>query len=340
MEREGGHVVGSRVDLGAMTNMTEVDTGARLPLSSPGAGAPSVSVIVPTRDRPELLRRAIASILAQRYAGPIEVIVVFDQSDPDRSLEQDWGDRRVCVIPNQFSPGLAGARNSGILSADCDFVAFCDDDDIWLPNKLAAQVALFDADPALELVTAGVLIDFNGRVSSRVLDRDRISHADLLRSRVAEAHPSTFVARREAIVDGIGLIDEDLPGSYAEDYDFLLRAARRYDVGAVTLPLAKVFWHRSSFFSGRWQTIIDALDHLQSAHPELASVPSGLARVEGQQAFAHASMGNRRDAWTKARRALKRNRSEPRAWLALAVATGAVRSEWVVRALQATGRGI
>ena len=299
-----------------------------------------MSVVVATRDRPELLRRAIDSIVAQRYDGPIEVVVVFDRSDPDRSLERSSDDRAVRVIPNRATPGLAGARNSGIRAAEGDLVAFCDDDDLWLPNKLAAQAARLDEDPSLELVTAGVLVDFNGRISARVLDRERISHADLLRSRVSEAHPSTFVARRAAVIDGIGLLDEQLPGSYAEDYDFLLRAARRHDIGVVTLPLAKVFWHRSSFFAGRWQTIVDALDHLQAVHPELASVPAGLARIEGQQAFAHASMGNRRAAWTTARRALGRNRREPRAWLALAVGTGLVRSEWIVRALQAYGRGI
>lgn len=319
--------------------MTEADDGAPLRSPHPVPSAPSVSVVVATRDRPELLRRAIASITTQRHRGPIEVVVVFDQSDPDESLEQRSGDRRVRVVTNRATPGLAGARNTGITAADGDFVAFCDDDDVWLPGKLDAQLALFEADPTLELVTGGVLVDFNGRISTRVLDRDRITHDDLLRSRVSEAHPSTFIARRRAVIEGIGLVDEDLPGSYAEDYDFLLRAARRGDIGAVTLPVAKVFWHRASFFAARWQMIVDALDHLQSAHPELASVPAGMARIEGQQAFAHAAMGNRREAWASARRALRRNRREPRAWLALAVGSG-LPSEWVLRALHAYGRGV
>jgi hypothetical protein len=235
---------------------------------------------------------------------------------------------------------LAGARNTGITTAEAELVAFCDDDDLWLPGKLDAQVAARQADPELEVITTGVLVEARGRVSTRVLDRERITHAELLRSRVSEAHPSTYLIRRHALLDGIGLVDEDLPGSYAEDYDLLLRAARRTPVGVVRLPLAKVFWHRSSFFAERWQTIIDALDHLVAAHPELRSEPAGLARIEGQQAFARASMGDRQGAWRTARRALGRNRREPRAWLALLVATGAVRSEWVLRALQAGGRGI
>ncbi len=49
-------------------------------------------------------------------------------------------DERVEAIANTREPGLAGARNSGILALDTDLVAFCDDDDQWLPGKLAAQV--------------------------------------------------------------------------------------------------------------------------------------------------------------------------------------------------------
>ncbi len=244
------------------------------------------------------------------------------------------------MLANGRVPGLAGARNTGITAATGELVGFCDDDDLWLPGKLAAQVALLDADPGLEMVTTGVLVEARGKVSVRVLDRDRIAHAELLRSRVSEAHPSTYLFRREALVEGIGLVDEVLPGSYAEDYDLLLRAARRHDVGAVTLPLAKVFWHRSSFFAERWRTIVDALDHLVAAHPELQGDPAGLARIEGQQAFAQASMGDRRAAVATARRALGHDRRQARAWLALLVASGAVRSEWVLRALQAGGRGI
>lgn len=309
------------------------------------ATPPLVSVVIATRDRPQLLRRAVASVLAQRYEGDIEVLAVFDQSEPEQDLTSeetgpDGGNRRVRVLRNGRVPGLAGARNTGITAAEGQLVGFCDDDDLWLPGKVEAQVALLDEDPDIELVTTGVLVEARGRVSVRVLDHDRITFADLLRSRVSEAHPSSFVFRRSALVDGIGLVDEDLPGSYAEDYDLLLRTARRHDIGVVPLPLAKVFWHRSSFFAERWRTIVTALDHLVASHPELAQEPAGLARIEGQQAFAQASMGERRAAVATARRALGRHRSEPRAWLALLVASGVVRSEWVLRALQASGRGI
>ncbi len=66
----------------------------------------------------------------------------------------------------------------------------------------------------------------------------------------------------------------------------------------------------------------------------------GLARVEGQQAFALAALGRRHEARSLARRTLGHHRTEGRAWLALLVSSGLVRADQVVRAVQATGRGI
>lgn len=314
-----------------------------------GARRPSVGVVVATRDRPELLERAIGSVLGQRYHGRVEVLVVFDQCDPDPSLSFDDGaDRAVRVLTNARSAGLAGARNTGVLAADDhELLAFCDDDDLWSPGKLDAQVALLAAHPDIDVATTGLFIQAHGRITTRVLEHERILFTDLLRSRVMEAHPSTYLMRRAAVLgpsgdgsDGIGLVDEELPGSYAEDYDWLLRAARRADIGAVRLPLVKVVWHRSSFFAERWETIVAALDHLLATHPEIATEPVGLARIEGQQAFALASLGRRREAGRRARQALGHNRSEKRAWLALALCTGVVRSDQVLRVIQMFGRGI
>src|SRR6185312_1221202 len=92
----------------------------------PSAGWPSVGVVIPTRNRPELLARAIAGVVAQDYPGPVRIAVVFDQSDPDQSLVRD-GERPLDVLSNLRTPGLAGARNTGIVGLDTELVAFCDD---------------------------------------------------------------------------------------------------------------------------------------------------------------------------------------------------------------------
>ncbi|MFF5056871.1 glycosyltransferase family 2 protein [Micromonospora sp. NPDC000663] len=302
---------------------------------------PSVSVVVPTRDRPELLRSAIRAILAQEYPGPIEVVVVFDQSTPDGSLADLAGpDRAVRVIRNCRTPGLAGARNSGTLAAGGQLVAFCDDDDEWLPGKLAAQVDSLTADPAAEFVCCGIRVSYEGNTVDRVLDKDRITLDDLLRDRMTELHPSTFLIRATALREGFGLVDEEIPGSYAEDYEFLLRAARSAPLINLRTPAVLVRWHKRSYFAQRWDTISEALQWLLQRYPEFAGQPAGEARVTGQIAFARAASGDRRGAVRWARRTLRSNPREPRAYLALAVAGRVVGADAVLRTLHRRGRGI
>jgi glycosyltransferase involved in cell wall biosynthesis len=299
---------------------------------------PSVSVVVPTHGRPELVRRALAGIEASDYDGPVDIVVVADREEPDPSLARTHADRPVRVVANTRTPGLAGARNTGIAATGGDLVAFCDDDDVWRPDKLRRQVEVL-ADPAVGVVTTGIAVHARGKVHERVLE-ERVTTADLTRSRVTEAHPSTFLVRRPLLEGPIGLVDEDLPGSYAEDYEWLLRASRVTEIAAVRAPLVDVHWHEGSYFAERWRTIVAALDHLLDVSPELAADGRGRARIEAQQAFAHAALGERGDARRLALKALGRAPGQRRAWLALAVSSGVVSSDRVVRLAAARGRGI
>ena len=304
------------------------------------AETPAVSVVVPTRDRPEQLRRAVTAVLEQTYPGPVECLVVFDQSDPDLPWERLPAGRRLVLVRNQRTPGLAGARNSGILAATGGLVAFCDDDDEWLPEKLTRQVARLLATPSAAVATTGILVRYQDRTTTRLAPTELITHRQLLRSRITELHPSTVLVGRRQLLDDIGLVDEQLPGSYAEDYEWLLRAARLAPVLAVPEPLAVIHWHQSSFFADRWPTIISALTYLVDKHRELQQEPSGLARIYGQIAFAHAALGERRPARRWARRTLSLNRRERRAYVALAISLGLVSAKTVVRMAHVAGKGI
>lgn len=302
---------------------------------------PSVSAVVPTRDRPELLRAAITAILAQDYPAPVEVVVVFDQSDPDPALEaMSRPDRSVRMIRNTRTPGLAGARNSGSLAATGELIAFCDDDDEWLPGKLRAQAEALAAVPGAEFVCAGIRVAYDGQTVDRVLEMDSVGFAALLRDRMTELHPSTFLIRAKALRDGFGLVDEEIPGSYAEDYEFLLRAAKSAPLVNLTTPYVLVRWHKKSYFSQRWDMISEALGWLLERYPEFSTQPLGEARITGQIAFARAASGDRAGAVRWARRTLRGNRREPRAYLALAVAHRLVGADTVLRALHRRGRGI
>jgi glycosyltransferase involved in cell wall biosynthesis len=297
-------------------------------------------VVVPTRDRPELLRRAVAAVLGQTYRGRVECVVVFDQSEPELPWPELPPGRRLVLVRNERTPGLAGARNSGILAATGELVAFCDDDDEWLPEKLARQVARLLATPTAAVSTTGILVRYKDRTTTRLAPTVLVTHGQLLRSRLTELHPSTVLARRRPLLDDIGLVDEDIPGSYAEDYEWLLRASRHGPVLAVPEPLAVIHWHQSSFFADRWRTIISALTYLVDKHQDLKAEPSGLARIYGQIAFAHAALGERRPARRWARRTLSLSRRERRAYLAIAISLGLVSAKNVVRMAHVAGKGI
>jgi glycosyltransferase involved in cell wall biosynthesis len=302
---------------------------------------PSVGVVIPTRHRPRLVRRALAAVLAQDYLGPLRVLVVHDQTEPDPTLEAD-GPRTIGVLANTRTPGLAGARNSGILALDTDLVAFCDDDDFWAPRKLTRQVEALLARPEAEFATCAIEVEYDGRCTPRLAGRDCVTVADLARSRMSMLHSSTFLVRRDALTDPdrVGLVAEDAPGSQNEDWDLLLRAARRAPIAHVDEPLARVLWGRSSHYAYEYGTKISSLRWMIARHAEIRGCRPGAARVYGQLACWSAATGDRQQAWRWTRQAVRANWREPRAAIALAALSGAVRVERVIDALHRRGRGI
>lgn len=134
-------------------------------------GPHSVSVVIPTRNRPRLVGNAVRSALEQTH-GPLEVIVVIDGPEPvsggcacptSPPAPDPYGDTsksgvtvealravqdaRLTVIQLAASVGGAEARNHGVRVARGEWIAFLDDDDVWLPQKLAVQLAFADALP-------------------------------------------------------------------------------------------------------------------------------------------------------------------------------------------------
>ncbi|WP_448719528.1 glycosyltransferase family 2 protein [Microbacterium natoriense] len=299
---------------------------------------PIISVVMATRERPQLLRRAVASVFAQRDVGPIEVVLVYDGTQIDDLADLDRGPHTLRAVENSRTPGLAGARNTGILASSAPLIAFCDDDDEWKPTKIAAQLPLM-ADPDVVLAATGIEIHSAGGKHER-LSPASVCLDDLLRSRITELHPSSFVVRADALRGALGLVDEELPASYGEDYDVLLRAAKVGRIVAAPEAHTIIHWDRTSFFSEKWQGIVDGLSYLLAKHPEFSRSGEGQARIEGQIAFAHGALGDRPQARAWARRAIGHDVRQPRAYLAMLVGLGIVSGERVVAALNKRGRGM
>lgn len=187
-----------------------------------------VSAIITTHNRIDVLPRAINSVLSQTY-NDIELIVVSDGSTDGtneymKSYEQD---NRVRYI--SYSPGHGGnyARNQGILNAKGEFLAFLDDDDEWLPEKIAKQVAVLNENPEAGLVytavrsiyvNEGIAYNFfpecEGDLSKRILIGNCIGTT------------SCVMVRRELVADE--LFDEELKAM--QDHEMWIRLCQKTKV--------------------------------------------------------------------------------------------------------------
>ncbi len=300
---------------------------------------PRVGVVLVTHNRPVLMRQALESILDQAYPGVIEVVVVFDKAEPDVTLQRDDPNRSVSVMANERTPGLAGGRNTGVLALTTEIIGFCDDDDVWLPGKLQAQVRRLMDEPEAEFVTTAMTVNFDGTRTDRLAGADEVTIDDMARSRMAMLHSSSFVFRRQAMLEGFGLVDETLPRSMAEDWDLLLRAARRRPVLHIDEPFVEILWGQTSYFNDAWRDKNEAHSWLLDHHPEIRRDPIGAGLQYSKLAFGHAVLGERRTAWRYARQAIRSNWKEPRTVLALCVTAG-VPGGWIQQQLNRHGRGI
>ena len=121
----------------------------------------TVSVVIPSYNRAELLKLTVQSVLAQSVR-PIEVIVVDDGSTDHTSAICETFAPPVRYI-RQKNSGVAAARNTGIRAAQGELIAFCDSDDLWMPNKLELQLAAMDATGAGWSITDFAIINPEGK---------------------------------------------------------------------------------------------------------------------------------------------------------------------------------
>jgi glycosyltransferase involved in cell wall biosynthesis len=112
-----------------------------------------VSVVIPTKDRNDLLNRAINSVLSQTYQN-LEVIVVDDGSSSQLVIQAD--DPRIRVIRNEVSKGNAAARNRGMKIARGKYLCLLDDDDYYFPHKIAVQYKYLKDNPDVDVVFSDV----------------------------------------------------------------------------------------------------------------------------------------------------------------------------------------
>jgi len=194
---------------------------------------PTVSVIIPTYNRGWILREAIDSVLAQDFTD-YELIVVDDGSTDDtRQILGSYG--RDLLVLRQSNQGVSAARNRGIAESRARLVAFLDSDDLWLPQKLARQLAFFESKPdALICQTAETWLRNGVRVNPKNRHQKRSGMIFEPSLALCLVSPSAVMIRK-TLFDTVGRFDESLPA--CEDYDLWLRISCRYPVFLIDDPL-------------------------------------------------------------------------------------------------------
>src|SRR5205085_8358943 len=171
---------------------------------------PRVSVVIPTRNRPAMLRAAIDAVLAQTFGGYEIVVVINGPDNPATAETSKIALAAGCRIVRIERAGIAVALNAGIAAARGEWIAFLDDDDLWEPNRLEAELQVADA-VAADIVFCNIVKfdETHSMLEPPLRPPARVSIAEAMTLKNYGGGCSPAMARRAAILD-VGGFDETL----------------------------------------------------------------------------------------------------------------------------------
>jgi hypothetical protein len=253
-----------------------------------------VSVIIPTYNRADLLPATLASIRAQTLA-PAEIIVVDDGStDATPALLAASPDLRAIRVPNG---GDLVARNIGLAAATAPYVAFCDSDDLWRPEFLAAMARLFDAVPGLPAAYGDFVLVQDQRWTTagkfaaapagfwdglRRLGPDQAVFDRPIVDRLIAFQPlfvSCLLARTDWL-RGIGGWDASVGRRLSGDFATALRLAQHAPLGFLMTPLVGIRKHAANISGNDVATALgeaEVLAHVLATRREVAPLAGRIA---------------------------------------------------------------
>lgn len=208
---------------------------------SQDASEPLVSIIVPTYNGSKWVAETINSLLSQSWQN-IQLVIVDDCSTDDTvATIEAIDDPRIVLVSTDTNSGIGPARNRALREATGKYVAFCDHDDLWLPEKLSRQIRFLEDNPDLGMAYSDVYYMLDEERTEQTLFEERPPKRGAVFDVLLESNfiPNmTTVARRDCIQD-IGDFTSD--NMLSEDLDYWLRFAAKYSIDYVDAPLA---YHR------------------------------------------------------------------------------------------------
>jgi len=241
----------------------------------PTDNRPLVSIVIPYYDGEEYIRDAIESVVGQSYRN-WELIIVDDGSrvSPAAHLASFLSDSRMSLIRHEDNRGIAASRNMGIQAANGPLIAFLDQDDIWLTDKLAHQVAAFqEGSERLGMVCTGMYFtDSTGSVFAEFSGYGGMDHEAMVRRMFLNlVNSGSIMMVRKKSLAAIGYFNE----TYAawDDLDFWMRMASKYRITYIQQPLVKKRMHQENTSHGNVADLLpDAIKAIHTAcrlHPFL-----------------------------------------------------------------------
>lgn len=227
---------------------------------------PEVSVLLPTRNRATLLKRAVATVLGQTFRD-FELIIIDDEStDETAETIRGFSDPRVRYVRHVRRRGAAAGENTGLELARAKLIAFMDDDDEWLTGKLEAQVSRFRGEPETTgVVYTGRWIVKNGERKfgppTSILKKQGNIHVEILNKRAFI--PLVCAMVRKECFDRVGGFDETLPT--ANDYDLWVRISKHFRMIYLPEPMVIVNFTPGSV-STTAQNVIESRKLLLQKH--------------------------------------------------------------------------
>ena len=254
-------------------------TGSAQPV--PFTRQPTVSVIVPTYNRPERLRVALQSLTSQHYQD-FEVIVVNDGTTPvDAVVAEMNREGRITLMNHDRNRGLAASRNTGLRAAKGTYVAYLDDDDRFLPDHLETLVAVLERGTHHVAYTDAWRVMEQGLESERKevgRDQPYSYEYDFRRLLVGNYIPVLCLMHRRSCLDEVGLFDESL--FVHEDWDLWIRLGSVYPFVHIARTTAEFTWRTdgSSMSSHDHEAFCRTTDIIYRKYfPHVASHPKMLA---------------------------------------------------------------
>ncbi len=226
---------------------------------------PTVSVIVPTFNRAELIKTSVRSVLNQTYQD-FEIIIIDDGSTDDtEKVVKNLNDDRIRYIRHERNKGAPAARNTGIRSARGKYLAFQDSDDEWMPEKLERQMAIFRG------AVSDVGVVYSG--FWKVKDNKRLYFPPpQIRKKEGNVYKNlleeNFVAMPSAVIKSecfkkAGMFDEELPRY--QDWELFIRISKHYNFAFVSKPLL-VAYHQHNGISSDKDALLRARKMILKKH--------------------------------------------------------------------------